>query len=662
MAELVIALLGKFEMRVASSEITTILGQKDRALLAFLSMNAGSSHPRDRLASQLWGERDNHLARDNLKHSLMRLRRHLSAADSDIFHTNRHSISINQNTIATDVAMFERLVREGTIPSLSNAATIYKGDLLDDVTIDEPFFDDWLSVERQRLRQLFEQALTSLTKQTLMAGDRAASTDAATRLLQLDPLNEPAHRTLMQIYVEQGQTAHALKLYETLCRQLSHELGIEPEAETVTLHDFIRQRQQLPSVQTATPLTLAPSSEGKLAIAISQFINTGNDQELQPFCDVLTKDIVIELSRFSTLSVAASTSEQRSRGDTLNVTPSGRDRSESYVTIGSVRKIGKRLRITVQLTNAVAGNNLWADSFYHDALNPTAEMDDLVGIIATTLGYRLEAVGRDHSLRMDTEALSVHDLVMRSEALLLRFTKKENDEARQLAEKAVELDPRNALAHAQLGWTHCMDYVGGWSRKRSLSLEMAFAAARRAVLLDELDCRSRWLLGNVHIYRREFAEAEGQLQAAITLNPNDVEARGIYGFYLIAVGQPEAAIEQFDFAKSRNPHEFNWMTLMRGIALFTAHRYDEAIATLQLAHNHTNEVRCWLAASYAAAERLEQAHTTLAEFLAIAEREMPNFPGRNLNDWKQHLCCTIEYRDQANFDHLLKYLRAAGLS
>ena len=99
----------------------------------------------------------------------------------------------------------------------------------------------------------------------------------------------------------------------------------------------------------------------------------------------------------------------------------------------------------------------------------------------------------------------------------------------------------------------------------------------------------------------------------------------------------------------------------RGIALFTARRYADAIATLQQVPSPTSETFCWLAASYAAAGRLAEARAALTEFLAVAGREMARFPGRRLADWEPDLHRLIGYRDQADFDHLRAALRAAGL-
>jgi adenylate cyclase len=169
------------------------------------------------------------------------------------------------------------------------------------------------------------------------------------------------------------------------------------------------------------------------------------------------------------------------------------------------------------------------------------------------------------------------------------------------------------------------------------------------------------LLGFVHIFRSEYDEAGAQLRRAVTLNPNDVEARGIYGVYPIAIGDAQAALEQFDIAKRNNPFETNWVIDCRGIALFTARRYDDAIATLQQVPSPTSETWCWLAASYAAAGRLAEARAALTEFLAIAEREMARFPGRRPADWEPNLNRLIGYCDEADFEHLRAALRAAGL-
>jgi adenylate cyclase len=332
-----------------------------------------------------------------------------------------------------------------------------------------------------------------------------------------------------------------------------------------------------------------------------------------------------------------------------------------YLCEGSVRRIGEQVRIGVQLIEAASGTHLWGENFDRDAVDILMVQDDIVRAVVTTLGYRVESAERERALHLSPEALTAYDLTLRSEALIARQTKADNAEARRLAKQAIALDSKSASAHVQLGWAYCLDNVFGWTDDIQATLATALALAQRAVLLDESDCRARWLLGYVHTARREYDEAGAHLRTAITLNPNDVEARVTYGFHLNAIGEPDAALEQFDIISWHNPFDFNWMVLCRAIALFTARRYTEAVAALKGLHNPSSEVHLWLAASQAGAGCLADAQTSLDAFLAIAERDMVRFPGRRLEDWRPQLHRFIEYRDPLAFEHLATALQAAGL-
>jgi len=663
MAGLKLTLLGGFEALLTNGEAVDLPAQKDRALLAFLAIGSGAAHSRDRLAGLLWSEHGDQQARDSLKQALMHLRRGLGA---DLLRADRQSIGLDPDAVSVDTLLFERLVRDGTAEALAQAAALYHGDLLDGLAVRDPAFEDWLMVERQRLRQLFERALAALMTKALAGDDAESAVDAAQRLLLLDPLSEAACRTLMQVHGDRGETVQALRLYDRLRERLYREMGVQPEAATRALYDRLRQQQA-----TAAPIARAPAAEpgaaqgapaaAKPSIAVLPFLNLSGDPEQRYFSDGVTEDIITELSRFRTLFVIARHSSFQYRGANLDVTRTGHELGVRYLVEGSVRRIGDRLRITAQLVEAVSGNHLWADRYDGDAADVLSLQDDIVRAIAATLGDRIDAAARERALRLSPDALSAYDHVLRSEAHLMRFSKEGNAEARRLAQKAVDLDPQSADAHLHLAWTHCMDHLFGWVADRAQTLGAALALAQRAVMLDGAASRPRSLLGFVHTFRREYDEARAQLRTAIDLNPNDVEARALYGVCLIAAGEPDGALEQLDIAKRNNPFEVDWVIVCRGAALFTARRYDEAIAALKRAHNQTNELRCWLAASYAAAGRIDDARATLAEFLRAAERDMERFPGSRLDDWKPDLGRFVEYRDAGAFDHLFAALRTAGL-
>ena len=669
MIELKLTLLGGFGAQLPSGSNVDLPGQKDRALFAYLAIAPGDVHSRERLAGLLWSKSGDRQARDSLKQALLRLRRCLGSSGRALLRADRQSIALDRSAVDVDVLTFLRLARESTMSSLAEATTIYRGDLLDGIGIRAPAFEDWLLIERQRLRQLYERALGSLMSQALSADNHEQAGASARQLLALDSLNEAAYRALMQVHAQEGQSALALKLYEGLRDRLRDQLGVRPEPDTLALFDRIRNRRaatdRAPAalVEAELPVTepSAPPATERPSVAVLPFVNLSNDPDQQYFSDGISEDIITELSRFQGLFVIARNSSFRFRAAGLDVIGIGADLSVRYIARGSVRRIGGRIRISAQLIDAQFGDQLWAENYDREASDILVVQDGIVRAIATTLGYRVEAASRERALRLGPEALSVHDLVLRSDAHLLRFTKDDNAESRRLAEKAVALDPGSAVAHMRLGWAYCMDHLFGWIADRQPALERAIALARRAVSLNERDSRARTLLGFALLYHREFEEARAQLRSAISLNLNDEEAHAIYGVLLSAVGEHDAAIEQFDIARRYDPFEFNWVTVCRGAALFTARRYDEAIESLLRLPHPNNEVRCWLAASYARAERLAEARAALEDFLAAAELELPDFPGRSLEGWKPYLRGFMEYRDPEDFDHFFGALQLAGL-
>jgi adenylate cyclase len=412
-----------------------------------------------------------------------------------------------------------------------------------------------------------------------------------------------------------------------------------------------------PRVSVAAPKALTD----KPSIAVLSFANMSGDPEQQYFSDGITEDIITELSRFHSLFVMARISSLAFKGKPLKVQDIAHELGVAYVVEGSVRRAADRIRITAQLVDANTGNQLWAERYDRDMQDIFAVQDDVARSVASTISGRVEAAGRDRAVRLSPTELRAYDLVLRAKALTSRYTRADNEQARACAERAVELDPTSARAHAQQAWNCFFDYMACWTADREGALAKAYGLAQRAVVLDETDSFAHTILGNVHVFRREYDEARSEHEKATDLNPNDPEARRYYGDFLAATGKPDAAIEQIDLGRRLNPFDTRWVPWIRGIACFTAHRYDEAIASLRQARDPINEVRGWLAASYAHAGRLAEARVILEEFLRVAESDMANFPGRRLKDWEPYWHGAFEYRDQKDFDHLFDALRKAGL-
>ncbi len=209
-------------------EIIRPRSEKACALLYTLAVR-GEAVERSTLAELLWGEGRYH----NLRQVLSALR-HLPGAEHWLEDGDPLSLHV-----ACDVSNFETAVTEGRY---ADALTLWRGPLLTGVNVaNAPAFTDWLEVERRRLTGLLRHALQGRAAQLAEAGQTGAALELLYRLLELDPLDESAHRTVMRLEFARGHLQAALAQYERCCRVLLEELGVEPMAETRALADLIAQ-------------------------------------------------------------------------------------------------------------------------------------------------------------------------------------------------------------------------------------------------------------------------------------------------------------------------------------------------------------------------------------------------------------------------------------
>ena len=226
-----IRLLGGFEARPAGG-ISAPLPKKTQALLAYLALTPGTAHPRDKLATLLWGERADAHAQDSLRHALSAIRR---AFPSPLLNDGQ-GVSLSPDAAEVDVACLQEAMSTGTPDGFERAVDLYRGDLLEGLVVDEEPFEAWLLVERERLRELVLEALARLVSHHTAAGQVERAVRSAQRLLALDPLQEAAHRTLMRLYLRQSRRGAALQQYQICVGVLQRELAADPEPETQALY------------------------------------------------------------------------------------------------------------------------------------------------------------------------------------------------------------------------------------------------------------------------------------------------------------------------------------------------------------------------------------------------------------------------------------------
>jgi predicted ATPase/DNA-binding SARP family transcriptional activator/Tfp pilus assembly protein PilF len=212
--------------------------RKALALLSYLAVS-GEPQPRDKLATLLWPESSQSRARKALRRDLSELNLTL---EGDWLEAGRESVGLREG-VWLDVTEFQcYLAREAADPQLLiAAATLYRDDFLTGFTLPGcPEFDEWQFFQTESLRQALARALERLVGLLRDQANYETAIPYARRRLALDPLHEPAHRQLMQLYAQAGQHAAALRQYEICCQTLEDELGISPALETTALFDDIR--------------------------------------------------------------------------------------------------------------------------------------------------------------------------------------------------------------------------------------------------------------------------------------------------------------------------------------------------------------------------------------------------------------------------------------
>jgi TolB-like protein/DNA-binding SARP family transcriptional activator/Flp pilus assembly protein TadD len=665
MSALMLNLLGGFEVRLGdlSFMLPTKRGQ---ALLAFLAMTPDRRHSRDKIAGFLWEDRGEQQARTSLRQTLSVLRKVISPADVDWLRADGDSIALNRDVVKLDVAVFERLAAEPTLPALTQAAALYKGDLLQGLSLRGEAFEDWLRNERERLHERAVQVLGKLLALQCKSADTETGIATAGRLLSLDPLQERAHRAIMQLYVRQGRQDAALRQYE-LCRERLHrELGVEPEPETEHLYRDIRARRSTPpsghparSAPQSADLESAPSKirEGpadrttvgqaiwplrdRPSIAVLPFINMSGEPEQQYFSDGITEDIIAELSRYHSLLVMARNSCFQFRGPAVDVAAVRQALGVNYIVDGSVRKAGNRIRVTAQVIDAGSQGQIWTERYDRDIQDIFAVQDEVARAVAATLEGRVAASGAERARRKPTKDWLAYDYFLQGRECVNRS---EPPEAERFFAHAIELDPGYAQAYAWKAVALAIKYL---LDHRQETLDEATAAANMALALDETDAWAHSAMGMVAFRLRDWDLAGEHYERAIHLNPNDVNIAGDRAQWLLCVGRPDEALHCLDLALQRDPYPPTWFWEVRGHIFYHLKRYDEAIAALRSVRADPFWIHVFLAAAYAQAGQLENARREVARLL----EDKPDASLRERNF----------YANEDMWAHLLDGLRKAGV-
>jgi TolB-like protein/DNA-binding SARP family transcriptional activator/Tfp pilus assembly protein PilF len=614
-------MLGGFELTSADGSDLTPPRRKLRALVALLALAPAAGWSREQLMALLWGDRDEEQARGSLRQALAEVRRRLGVV---ALLADREMVALDPAVVSVDAVELARLAAAG---ELEAAAALYRGTLLEGISLPDADFADWLLVERTRLHDLAVDVLTRLLG--TQSGDAAIGT--AKRLLQLEPTREATHRALMRLYAVTGDRSRALRQYQ-ICRDLlQRDLDVEPEPETERLYKEIQaptrclvgsQRRGTENIETAGDMAadatqndrlppgdmltprrwIMPASVGiaavvalalaggawwsrpdappsaKPVVAVLPFDNVGDDAVSRRLADGLTEDVITDLARFPEFGVIARNSTRIYANQPMDPLAIGAALQVDFVVNGSIQRHGDRMRITAQLADAKSGRNLWSERWDRPYQDIFVIQTDISEQIANRLGGGaglVQETGRIAAHRKPPGDLTAYELYLLGTEKLEQINVADLQEAIGLLNRAVEIDPKFARAWIELFHSHKV--LASFGIEPEKNTRIAFEAAERAVRLDPSDAEAHAVFGISLGHQSDLVGAKAELDTALRLAPGAAEILTFYSVWAPTFGEPDRGADMVDQVIRLNPNYPMWSARLFAYAYFQAGRYEDAL-------------------------------------------------------------------------------------
>jgi eukaryotic-like serine/threonine-protein kinase len=368
------------------------------------------------------------------------------------------------------------------------------------------------------------------------------------------------------------------------------------------------------------------TGKGTRSIAVLPFVNSSGSPDDEYLADGMTDELIAGLGKVPGLHVAARSSAFTFKGQKVEVREVSRKLGVDTVLEGTLRRSGKRLRVTASLVNAADGLQLWSSTFENDGGDAFAVQDQVTRGVVTGLSLQLGGAALEASQAGRTKDPEAHDLYLRGLAAANASSESDLRRALELYQQAIARDPDFALPYVGIAWVHAFladAYVSPME-----AYPKALAAARAALARDDRIADAHALLafsmfslswGDKETVEREFARA-------LELDPNSANSRFMLAGYRCFYGPAEAAFGEVDRTAKLDPLS-PLAPMLREFCNYVVGRYDAAIE----AHRITESLdpsfiyfESWAGASY---RELGDYPSALREYAAAA---------KSLNDAPQY--------------------------
>ena len=383
----------------------------------------------------------------------------------------------------------------------------------------------------------------------------------------------------------------------------------------------VRYLQQAEAPQVA----VENAESGSLAIMLFKSLST--DEEQAYFCEGFSEDLIAALSRFSSLTVVSGNASFSYRDKQMSPKAIGKELGVRYILDGSVRKMGKKMRITTSLTNAQDESTVWSEKFDTTIDEIFDTQDEIIETIVATIAGKVEVNEAKRVSNARPENLTAYDMVLQGLEYHRRsnLTRSEASKALELFEKAIETDPTYARAYA---WRACsLSNAAGWDPESYPEnwFDICHASATRALELDPDDHEANRIMGAISLFLRDFDLARHHHDRAEELCPSDSYILGKNAEMRLYLGNAEEGLEKVTWAMRINPFCPDDLLEKDGKCRYWLEDFEGALASFKKMRTESRDGLFYSAATFKKLGREEEALDMLRRGIRLADVSIEAF-------------------------------------
>lgn len=635
--------------------------EKAYVLLAILASAEGRSATRSQVRTILWADSDREKANASLRQLIARIHRVEQATGVVLLSMEGEVVALTPGC-RVDYADFlqaletqgEGDTRQGVDVRCDALAGLWHGLLLGDIAFGEAALDDWLEARREQMRQRFFEAGRRLLDLEPQPDYVEAQWHLADRILDIDPTEEAAYRSMMRICMARGERGLGLRVFARCERILETELGVHPCSRTAELAERLRDpgasraagasRSSADVKKPAGPRIAAARQVP--AIMVLPPMGAGLGETVAGLASGLAEDITVGLTRFRRFTVVApqapGVAALKGRCHEAGLSVFDVD----YTVSLSLMPAAHGYRLTVRLSDASNAEVLWGTNPEFSIATVGDTFDRLMRLTVRTL---VDVIDQHQIRTAATEQAPAYSLCVLGRRLLQKADLQSIRRAKNLFKRALTQVADYAPAIVGIARATSEEWLVRGMVEHDL-LKEAVGLASRAAELDPLDGRAMRERGRANLYMRRYDESLEAFDAAIGLNPDDADILSDYADALAHSGEPQRGLPFSRKAMELNPAQPDDYVWTLGSIHYQLGEYQTALDALRPMDGNPATARLLSACAAKVGDKDLARHSS-----QVVRETYPKFEVASVRD-------IVPNRNRADAEHLIDGLHLAGLA